>query len=247
MRIGKFSMVVMVVAVALMFSGTVSAGPVWTFTNPSDYYVDGDSGTAPANINYMPVITPGVGAYVPPRPYVNSADIPYGSDWAAVFARVNTLAPALKVSDIYGGNFTVSGMNHPDALYGSLYLSPTGGSGANVLINLGMTRTGSNGNYMYTFDLDSPADVLTGPGWGYAQPQGSLNFGQAIGWIDSSAFAGDYAAFFGPQIGMSGTSDTTFTVSRISLNPVPEPLTMFGVFMGVGGVGTYLRRRLLAA
>lgn len=242
----------MLCMLAVMLIAVGTAGAVtWDFSNAGDYYLYGDPGTPPLNISYVPVITVGVGAFVPARPYVNSDDDPpYGSDWAAVFARVNTQATGVRVGDITCGGFTVTCMNHPDAVYGSLYLSPTGGSGSTVLINLQMDRVGSNGNYAYTFGLDSRADVLVGaPNWTYAQPQGSLDFAEAIDWINASAYSDTYAAFFGPQIGLSNTSETTFTVTTIKLctQPVPEPLTMFSVFMGMGGVGAYIRRRLRAA
>ena len=214
-------------AISLAGAMSASATLTWNFNNAADYYLDGDSGTAPLNINYTPVITQGVGAYVPARPWINSDDnAPYGSDWASVFAKVNTQANHLNVGDITGGGFTVSGMNNPDAVYGSLYLSPSGGSGADVLINLSMTRTGSSGNYIYTFGLDSKADVLVSPpNWAYAEPQGSLDLADVINWVNGNSYSG-YAAFFGPQIGLSNTSGTTFTVSQIQLQLVPEPTTM---------------------
>jgi hypothetical protein len=117
-------------------------------------------------------------------------------------------------------------MNHPTAVYGSLYLSPTGGGGSTVMINMSpMSYTGTGGNLIYTFGLDTPADVKIGaPNWGVAQYTGT--FGGAIDWVEASAYSGTYAAFFGPQIGMSGTSETTFTVSEIELQIVPEPTTM---------------------
>jgi hypothetical protein len=246
----------LLVGLVLLVAGTANATSlVWNFTNAADYYVGGDSGTTPLFTSYLPVITVGTGAYVPPRPYINSDDDPpYGSDWASVFAKVNTQAPGLMVGDITNGGFTVSGMNQPDAVYGSLYLSPTGGSGSTVMINMSpMGRTGTAGAFVYTFDLDTPADVKIkdGPGgdWGGAHYTG--DFGGAIGWVNASAFSGTFAAFFGPQIGMSNTSGTTFTVSQIQLNEplpaaVPEPLTMACVLMGIGGIGAYIRKRRLA-
>ena len=98
-------------------------------------------------------------------------------------------------------------MNHPDAVYGSLYLSPTGGSGSTVMINMSpLTRSGSEGNYVYSFDLTTPCDVKlrpTGGDWGDAQYTGT--FGGAIDWVNANE-PDNYAAFFGPQIGMSNTS-----------------------------------------
>jgi hypothetical protein len=244
-------------AVCLAVTATAGAD-TWNFTNAADYYVSGDSGTPPLNTSYLPVITVGVGAYVPARPWINSDDDPpYGSDWAAVFAKVNTQAPGLKVGDITGGGFTVSGMNNPGAVYGSLYLSPTGGSGSTVMINMSpMGQTGSGGNLIYTFDLLTLADVKikngAGGTWGVAQYAG--DFGGAIAWVNASAYSGTYAAFWGPQIGMSNTSGTTFTVSQIDLNPtlayestIPEPLTMAGLAMGIGSLVTYVRNRRKAA
>ena len=105
-------------------------------------------------------------------------------------------------------------MNHPNAVYGSLYLSPTGGSGSMVMINLSpLGRTGEEGDYIYSFNLGTPADVKIKNGfggtWGVAQHAGT--FGGAIEWVNANA-GDNYAAFFGPQIGMSNTSETTFTL-----------------------------------
>jgi hypothetical protein len=213
----------------MMVAGAANAELTWNFENAADYYVSGDSGTAPLYTSYLPVITVGVGAYVPARPWIDTDDDAYGSDWAAVFARVNTKLPLLKVGDISGGGFTLSGMNHPDAVYGSLYLSPTGGSGSTVMINMSpMGRTGADEDYIYTFDLDTAADVKIKNGldgsWGTALTTGT--FGGAIDYIEGSVYSGTYAAFFGPQIGMSGTSNTEFNVSEIELQVVPEPTTM---------------------
>jgi hypothetical protein len=234
----KRLMIVLCVAamVGLASAAAHAAIITWNFTNAADYYLDGDSGTPPLNTSYLPVITEGVGAYVPARPWINGDDDAYGSDWASVFAKINTQAPGLKVGDILGGGFTLTGMNHPDAVYGSLYLSPTGGPHSDVLINLLMTQTGSNGNYVYTFGLDSQANVLVSPpDWVYAEPQGSLDFAQVIDWANENSYSG-YAAFFGPQIGMSGTSGTTFTVTQIALDTVPEPTTIiiWSLFCGLG-------------
>jgi hypothetical protein len=202
----------------------------WDFTSEADYYLDGDWWTSGGI--YAPVITAlpvGGHAYVPARPWIDeNDDPPYGSDWAAVFARINTQAYHLVVGDITGGGFTVTGMNHPDAVYGSLYLSPTGGSGSTVMINLSpLSRSGSDGNYVYSFDLSSPCDVKikNGPGgtWGTAQYTGT--FAGAIAWVNANQ-PGNYAAFFGPQIGMSNTSETTFTVWQIGLTAnFPAPAT----------------------
>src|SRR5450756_1684606 len=97
-----------------------------------------------------------------------------------------------------------------------------------------MGRTGANGAFEYTFDLFTAANVMILNGsdgsWGTAQTTGT--FGGAIDWVNASAYSGTFAAFFGPQIGMSGTSNTTFTVSQIELGTgaVPEPVTMLSVF-----------------
>jgi hypothetical protein len=166
-----------------------------------------------------------------------------------VFAKINTQAPGLKVDDILGGGFTLTGMNNPTAVYGSLYLSPTGGSGATVMINMSpMGMTAADGSLVYTFDINTPADVKIKNGsdgsWGTAQTSGT--FGGAIDWIDTSAYSGTYAAFFGPQIGMSNTSGTTFTVTEIELNTVPDggaTLALLGcALVGLGA----LRRKFRA-
>jgi hypothetical protein len=212
-----------VIAVCLAVSATAQATEYayeWNFTNTTDYYASG-SGS--------------VSGYVTPQLV----------DEAAIFARINTRA-LIGVDDITGGGFTVSGMNNPTAVYGSLYLSPTGGPGSTVMINMSpMVRTGLDGAYEYTFDLTTPADVKIRDGvfpliWGLAKYTGT--FGGAIDWVYSNGWSDDYAAFFGPQIGMSGTSGTTFTVSQIGLNAVPEPVTMAGLMMGIGGLVTYVRK-----
>jgi hypothetical protein len=190
--------------------------------------VDGDWWTD-AGV-YAPVITEGVGAYVPPRPWINhDDDPPYGSDWASVFARVNKQAYHLQLDDIVGGGFTLSGVNHPNAVYGSLYLSPTDGSGSTVLILLSpMSYTGTGGNLNYTFDLTTDADVRAWNGvtWSVYSDATSGTFAHAIEWINTNGFGSNYAAFFGPQIGLSNTSGTTFTVTQIEVNTVPEPTTI---------------------
>ena len=223
-------------SVAPTTTTTVLPGLVyeWNFTNADDYYVDGDWWTDGGK--YLPVITalPGGGyAYVPARPWIDeNDDPPYGSDWAAVFARINSQAEQLVVGDILGGGFTVTGMNHPDAVYGSLYLSPTGGSGSTVMINLSpLSRSGSEGNYVYFFDLTTPCDVklldacdVNGENcnWGAAHYTGI--FGGAIEWVNGNE-PNNYAAFFGPQIGMSNTSETTFSVWKIALAVEPTTTT----------------------
>jgi len=222
------------------FAVPTQASPiVWNFTNAGDYWVN----------NAVVTALPGGGsAYVAPRTInpLDPDDVLYGADYAAVFAWINTQAYHLSVDDITGGGFTLSGMNHPGAVYGSLYLSPTGGGGSTVMINMSpMGRIGADGAYVYTFDLTTLADVKikNGPGgtWGTALTSGT--FGGAIDYVNGSAYSGTYAAFFGPQIGMSGTSETTFTVSEIQLT-VPEPGSTLLLF-GAGLVGlTAVRRRM---
>ena len=193
----------LVAALLLLCLGSMAQATTytWNFTNAADYWTNNAVVTA---------LPSGGNAYV----------APLVEDEAAVFARLNTQAYHLAVGNITGGKFTLSGMNNPAAVYGSLYLSPTGGSGSTVMINMSpMGRTGSGGAYVYTFDRDTAADVKLrdGPGgdWGLAHYTGS--FGGAINWVNANA-PGNYAAFFGPQIGMSGTSGTTFTVSQIQLS-----------------------------
>ena len=201
----------------LCVSVTAQAGTlVWSFTNTADYYTNNAVVTA---------LPGGGGAYV----------APLADDEAAVFARINTLG-LFKVGDITGGGFTLSGMNHPDAVYGSLYLSPTGGGGSDVLILLSpMSYTGTGGSLNYTFDLNTHADyrTLVGGDWTSYDPSKSGTFGDVIGMINVSSYSSDYAAFFGPQIGMSGTSATTFTVSEINLS-VPEPSLILLLGIGFG-------------
>lgn len=114
------------------------------------------------------------------------------------------------------------------------------------MINMSpMGRTGADGSFVYIFDLNTPADVKIKNGldgsWGTAETSGT--FGGAIAWVNASAYSTTYAAFFGPQIGMSNTSGTTFTVTEIELNTVPDggaTLALLGcALVGLGA----LRRR----
>jgi hypothetical protein len=57
-----------------------------------------------------------------------------------------------------------------------------------------------------------------------------------------SSYSGDYAAFFGPQIGMSGPSEATFTVSIIEFAAVPGPATL-SLGLGLAGIARAARRR----
>ena len=60
--------------------------------------------------------------------------------------------------------------------------------------------------------------------------------------INASGYSGDYAAFFGPQIGMSGMSGTTFTVTEIQLQTVPIPGAVW--LLGSGLMGLLGLRRI---
>jgi hypothetical protein len=92
------------------------------------------------------------------------------------------------------------------------------------MINMSpLSRTGSGEDFTYIFDLTTTCDVklkdacdVNGENcnWGAAHYTGT--FGGAIDWVNTNA-SGNYAAFFGPQIGMSNTSETTFTVWQIQL------------------------------
>lgn len=173
----------------------------WDFSNPADYFVAGSASV-------------GIGsAYV----------AAWAEDEASVFARLNTQTYHLSIADIIGGGYKVYGMNNPPGtIYGSLYLSPTGGPGSSVLVLLSpMSWSGAGGSYDYTFDLKTHADYRTRPpggSWSAYDPAKSGTFEQVKNMIMGTSYGGDYAAFWGPQIGMSGTSNTTFSVSNISLS-----------------------------
>ena len=203
-------------AIGIMLLGLTTgawADLVWNFTNSNDYW------TQNAVLN---IATSGGNAYVPP----SGTGV---NDQASVFSRINTLAPGLKVGDIIGGGYTVTGLNNVGAVYGSLYLSPTGGSGSDVAILFlpPMNWAGSGGNGIYSFDLSTPAEYRTWDNttgeWTAYDANRSGTFAQVVAMINASSYSGDYAAFFGPQIGMSGTSGTTFTVTEIQLQTVPIP------------------------
>ena len=258
----------------LCLGATANAGTlVWNFSNPGDYYaVNGDNG--PPNYDSVPFsIAPGGPAVVTPLPYLGATDEDdvYGSDEAAVFARVNTQAAGLTLDKVVGGGFVINNFiagtvlsstpdgsggylnsttnDTPSSIFGSLYLSPTGGSGSNILINLNMTPTqGPTGTWTYGFNLNTPTD-----GYDYTSPftgdgtwisgTGGNTLGDVIAAIDSASYGPEYVAFFGPQIGMSGTSGTGFDVTQISLDVVPEPISMIFFGTGLVAIGGYVSRK----
>jgi len=195
----------LIMAVMLLCLGSMAQATTytWDFAYQGQYWL------------YGATWSPGV-ATVPSRG-------PSVEDEASVFARVNTRAFHLPLGTITGGGYTVTGLtpDEPGRIYGSLYLSPTGGSGSTVLILLSpMTATGGSGNYTYTFDGDTPADYRTRvpPGdWSVYDPARSGTFDEVVAKIEASGNT-DWTAFFGPQIGMSGTYNTAFAVTQIQLS-----------------------------
>jgi hypothetical protein len=115
-----------------------------------------------------------------------------------------------------------------------------------VLILLSpLTWTGAERNGSYTFDLNTRADYRTRPvggDWSAYDPTKSGTFGQVVDMIDASVYNTQFAAFFGPQIGMSGTYNTTFTVSQIELQTVPVPGAVWLLASGLLGLVTVRRR-----
>jgi hypothetical protein len=219
------ALIVTAVLALLCVSTAAQAAYVWNFANESDYYFAGSAS-----------FTPGGG----------SATIAAQTeDSASVFAMINTQAPGLRLGDITGGSYTVSGLNNTGAVYGSLYLSPTGSYGSDVLILLSpMTWTGSSGSGVYTFDLSTHADYRTriNGDWSVYDPARSGSLADVITMINNGGYNG-YAAFFGPQIGMSGTSNTSFYVSEIQLQAVPIPAAVWLLGSGLVGLVAIRRKR----
>ena len=208
-------------ALVLALGATANAGTyVWDLSTEADYYVSGSA------------------TWVLGEGVVAAEE----EDEASVLAKINTQAPGLKLGSIIGGGYEIADFSTdspgtPGVVYGSLYLSPTGGSGSTVLILLSpMSWTGS-GTLDYTFDLNTHADyrTRTPPGdWSAYDEARSGTFGDVIGMLSANT---DYAAFFGPQIGMSGTHNTAFDVTQITLDVVPEPISL--IFFGTGLVGVF--------
>jgi hypothetical protein len=230
-------------ALVLCLGATASAGTlVWNFTDSeSNYYLDDANWVSgpPAYVNVPPI----------------SADD--GGDSAAVLARINSQAPLLKLDNVVGAGFVIDNfatvVGSAGNVFGSLYLSTTGGSGANVLILTDASPyTGAGtGPLDYTFNLNTPADYRTwdptldgGQGdWTAYDPTRAGTLAQVIADIDASPYASEYVAFWGPQIGESGTSGTTFDVTQISLDVTPEPVSMIFFATGLVAVGGYVARR----
>jgi hypothetical protein len=223
--------------VGLMLSVAGTAGALtWDLSNVDDYRWFGSA------------------AHNPFGGYGSVASLP--NDDASILAKINTQAAGLKLGDILGGGYTINSFytdspGTTSAVYGSLYLSPTGGPGANVLILLSpLTVSGSGGAYEYTFDLSTHADYRTwdtGVGnWTAYDSARSGTFGNVVGMINATAYSSDFAAFFGPQIGDSDTHNTQFNVTEIEVSTVPEPLTMAGLMLGIGGLVGYVRKRRMA-
>jgi len=214
--------------IALLCASVAAQALVWNFTDAGDYYAGSNATFTAGSASVASIGTTGT------------------KESAAVLAKVNTLAYHLAVGDITGGGFTLSAIGNPTAIYGSLYLSPDGASGSDVMINISpMANTGG----VYTFDLTTDADYRTWDGsagnWTAFNAARSGSFSDVIGMIKVGAYSNDYAAFFGPQASEIGTSSTPFTVTRIQLNTaaVPEPMSILLGIMGLSSIAGFRKLR----
>lgn len=103
------------------------------------------------------------------------------------------------------------------------------------------------------FTPTAPGDIAgSAHSWIDAAPITGLGTGSINSRVDTNFFlgAGGENADVRLQItttSLDPTNTTNFTVSDsdpVTAFAVPEPLTMFGVVMGLGSVGTYIRRRM---
>jgi len=96
------------------------------------------------------------------------------------------------------------------------------------------------------YENSGPYDIEMGEGDLYV-----VYGGATPGWVNTANdWLSDLSGYKDPDIGVrvlvnAGLQDFAMSVSIVgaSTDSIPEPLTMLGVFAGVAGVGTYIRRR----
>jgi len=118
-----------------------------------------------------------------------------------------------------------------NTLFGWYLNTASGGSSTDYYSEPGLNPNGYD--HMMTFDLPQANGTSIWVDYGQGETQLTLNDPYLIAWED--------LAWDGQCLGDDDYDDMMYLVDKVV--PIPEPLTILGVFLGVSGLGAYIRRR----